>query len=245
MKASMDMESRNVNTSERFVSVLAGGGLLFYGLSRRTLAGAGAAAAGATLLYRGATGHCPMYAALDRSPGAEAGSTKEELSGSGGVHVKESITINREPSEIYRYWRQLENLPQFMHHLKRVDVIDARRSHWVARAPARTKVEWDAEIINEVENELIGWQSLPGSQVVNAGSVRFERAPGDRGTVVTVHLQYDPPGGKVGAAVAKLFGEEPSQQIADDLRRLKQLLEAGEIITTEHQPSGRSSMHAR
>jgi uncharacterized membrane protein len=132
-------------------------------------------------------------------------------------------------ADVYRFWRRLENLPRFMTHLDRVTQTPDGRSHWVAVGPAGLAVEWDAEIINEVENQVIGWRSLPGSDVVTAGSVNFDTAREGRSTQVSVHLQYAPPAGKAGALVASLFGREPSQTIREDLRHFKQLLEAGEI----------------
>jgi uncharacterized membrane protein len=134
---------------------------------------------------------------------------------------------------LYQFWRNLENLPKFMSHLQSVRNLGNLRSHWVARGPLGVGVSWDAEIITERENELIGWRSLPGSAVDNAGSVHFRRGPGGRGTEVKVTLKYDPPAGKVGAAVARLFGSAPEQEIQDDLRRLKQLMETGEVPTTQ------------
>src|SRR5205085_739152 len=125
--------------------------------------------------------------------------------------------------------RRLENLPQFMAHLDQVTETSDSRSHWAARGPAGLAVEWDAEIINEVENKVLGWRSLPGSDVATAGSVHFHAARGGRSTQVTVHLQYAPPAGKAGAFLASLFGREPSQTIREDLRHFKQLLEAGEV----------------
>ena len=128
-----------------------------------------------------------------------------------------------------------------MNHLEAVRVTGENRSHWVAKAPAGTTVEWDAEVYNEKPNELIAWRTLEGADVDSAGSVRFEQSEGGRGTVVRVTLKYDPPGGSIGAAIATLFGENPEQQIDEDLRRFKQLIETGEVATTEGQPSGRSA----
>jgi uncharacterized membrane protein len=147
--------------------------------------------------------------------------------------------INKAPEELYRFWRNFENLPRFMNHLESVTPLGGDRSHWVAKAPAGARVEWDAEVYNEKENELIAWRSLEDADVNNAGSVRFRRAPNGRGTEVKVVLNYEPPGGKIGAAIAKLFGEEPGQQIEEDLHRFKQLMEAGEVPTTAGQSSGR------
>jgi uncharacterized membrane protein len=201
--------------------------------------------AGAALLYRGATGHCNVYQALgvNRAGGhgtgvkADRGSdTRQQLGGSAGIHVEESITINRPINEVFRFWRNFENLPKFMNHLETVSMREAGVSHWVARGPAGMRVEWDARVINEIDNRLIGWQSLEGAMVSTAGSVNFRETA--RGTEVRVHLQYNPPAGKLGAAVARLFGEEPSVQIREDLRRFKQLMETGEIPTTHGQPRG-------
>ncbi len=128
-----------------------------------------------------------------------------------------------------------------MSHVQEVRVTDPTHSHWIVSGPAGTSVEWDAEVYNEKENELIAWRSLEGADVDNAGSVRFESAPDGRGTLVRVSVKYDPPAGVVGATVAKLFGENPEQQIDEDLRRFKQVMEAGEVVTTEGQSSGRSA----
>jgi uncharacterized membrane protein len=225
--------------------MVAGGALAAYAFKRRSVPGGTAALAGAALLYRGATGHCDVYQALGvnrvRGHGtgvmADRGSdTRQQLGGGAGVHAEESVTINRPIAEVYRFWRNFENLPKFMKHLESVSTRDAGVSHWVARGPAGMKVEWDARIINEIDDKLIGWQSLDGSMVSTAGSVNFRETP--RGTDVRVHLQYNPPAGKLGAAVARLFGEDPSVQIHEDLRRFKQLMETGEIPTTDGQSRG-------
>jgi uncharacterized membrane protein len=165
------------------------------------------------------------------------------ITDTGAVRVQKSMTIDRSPEELYRIWRDFDNLPRWMNHLKSVRATHENRSHWVARAPAGTTVEWDAEITDDRPNELIAWRSLDGGDVDHTGSVRFFRAPAGRGTEVHVELAYRPAGGMVGAAVAKLFGQAPDQQIQEDLRRFKQAMETGEIPTTEGQPSG-SSVHA-
>jgi uncharacterized membrane protein len=154
-----------------------------------------------------------------------------------GIKVDRSITVNRPREEVYRFWRQLENLPRFMDHLESVTVLDEDLSHWVAKGPAGTRVEWDASIHNEIENELIAWRSLSGSDIDNAGSVHF--IPAGDGTEVRVVLRYDPPAGKVGAAVAKLLGEEPELQIEEDLRRFKQVVEAVEAPARSRKPAKR------
>jgi uncharacterized membrane protein len=155
------------------------------------------------------------------------------------LEVQRTVTINAPASQLYSFWRQLENLPRFMAHLETVTVGPDGRSHWVARALLGMSVEWDAEIVEDQPGKLIGWRSLPDSQVSNSGFVEFREAPGGRGTEVFVSFEYSPPAGKLGAVVARLFGEEPAQQVKDDLRRLKQLVEAGEIPTIEGQSSGR------
>lgn len=226
----------NVGDIERWASVLGGGALTIFGLTRGSLGGVALAAVGSGLVYRGATGHCPAFGAIGVNT---AGESHAALRARHAVKVKESVTVNRSPAELYRYWRHFENLPRFMEHLEAVTITGERTSHWVAKAPLGMKAEWDAEIINDRENELIAWRSLPGSEIPNAGSVRFEPAPGGRGTEVIVEIFYDPPLNKIGAAIAKLFGEEPRQQVHDDLRRFKQVMEAGTIATTDGQPSAR------
>ncbi len=145
------------------------------------------------------------------------------------VTVYHAVTINKPASELYAFWRDFQNLPRFMDHLKSVEVIDQQRSRWRAKAPAGMKVEWEAEITEDTPNERIAWRSLPNADVDNHGSVNFTAAPGGRATEVRVHLEYVPPAGQLGRYVAKLFGEEPEQQVKDDLRHFKQLMETGEI----------------
>ena len=150
-----------------------------------------------------------------------------------GIRVRKAITINRPTDEVYAFWRKLENLPRFMAHLQSVRELDDRRSYWKAHAPLGLTAEWTAEIVEERPNELISWRSVEDSQVPNSGTVRFRRAPGDGGTEVHLDIRYDPPAGAVGATLAKLFGEEPSQQVDGDLRRLKQVLETGEVVHSD------------
>ncbi len=154
------------------------------------------------------------------------------------INVRRAITINASPEDIYRRWRQFEELPGSMSHLHEVRSTTEKVSHWVAKGPGGTKVEWDAEVVEDRPNELIRWRSLPGSTVQNQGEVRFERASGNRGTIVRVELEYRPPAGVLGAGVAKLAMQSPEKQIAVDLLRFKQLVETGEIARTEGQPSG-------
>ncbi len=219
----------NIGIIERGASIMAGSLLVYQGLKRKSKGGAALALLGVAGLRRGITGFCYTYQALgirtaDRGQGENI-SLPYEL----GLRVDRAITVDRPRDEVFQFWRNLENLPRFMEHLKCVKATGSNRSHWVSKAPAGRTVEWDAEIINEIENELIGWRSLPGADVDNAGSVRFADAPGRRGTEVRVSLQYNPPAGALGAMFAKLFGEEPGQQIENDLRRFKRMLETGEL----------------
>ena len=157
-----------------------------------------------------------------------------------GVQVRESVTIDKPASDLYSYWRDLSNLPDIMRHLKTVEEKGENRSHWVAKGPLNTSLEWDAEITMDNENSSLAWKSVENSQIPNEGSVHFKEAPGGRGTEVHVSLTYHPPLGQLGAAVAKLFGEEPSQQVGEDLKRFKQRMETGEVATTKGQPQGNS-----
>jgi uncharacterized membrane protein len=159
--------------------------------------------------------------------------SSSDVTTGGAIRVSKSIVVNRSPEELYQFWHDFENLPRFMKHLESVRETGAGRSHWKAKAPAGSTVEWDAEITDDRPGELIAWRSLEGADVYNTGSVRFERAPGGRGTRVSVEIDYTPPGGVVGAAFAKLFGEEPAQQVGDDLRRFKQVIETGEVIVSD------------
>lgn len=154
------------------------------------------------------------------------------------IQARKAITINRPPEELYRFWRDFRNLPRFMRNLQSVRDLGGGRSHWVVSGPGGARVEWDAEIMQDRPNDLIAWRSLEGADVDNWGSVRFRKAP--RGTEVHVDISYSPPGGKLGSIAAWLTGKDPGQQVQEDLRRLKQVIETGEIPTTEGQPSGQS-----
>jgi len=156
------------------------------------------------------------------------------------VHVETSIMIDKSPHELFAFWRDFKNLPLFMKHLESVTTMDDGRTRWVAKGIGGIRAEWDAEIYNEIENELIAWRSVDNADVVNAGSVRFQAAPSGHGTYVRVTLNYNPPAGSVGATLAQLLGTEPGQLIKEELRRLKQLLETGEISTIDGQSSGRA-----
>ncbi len=157
------------------------------------------------------------------------------------MDVKETVTINKSPEELYTFWHDFQNLARFMLHLESVQPLGEGRSHWKAKAPAGQTVEWDAEIVDDQPNRRIAWQSLEGADIKNAGAVHFEPATGGRGTIVRVQMQYAPPGGAVGAGIAKLFGEEPAIQVYEDLRRFKQVMETGEVVRSDGSIEGMGS----
>jgi uncharacterized membrane protein len=236
MEHILPRQDRRQSAESRLLYGLAGGALMAYGIKRKSLFGGLLSVVGADLFSRGATGH-HLYEAVGVTDHAAryAGSrTPHQV----GIQVQRSITVSVSPEEAYRFVRNLENLPRFMKHLISVREIDAKQSHWLVKGPEGMQVEWDAEIINEIPGELIAWRSIKNPHVDNAGSLRFTKGPADRGTIIRVSLQYMPPAGAVGAAIAKLFGEEPELQIRSDLRRLKQILEAGEVATARGQLAG-------
>ncbi|HSB74175.1 MAG TPA: SRPBCC family protein [Terriglobales bacterium] len=203
------------------VPLIAGGAALAgLGIARRSLAGAAMAAGGGLLIYRGITAKGAWPASL--------------------IRVRKAVSVDKSPEELYRFWHDFENLPRFLRHLQSVR-SRAGRLEWVTSGPLGKNFSWEAEIVEDRENEYISWRSLPGSQIENQGSVRFQSGPEGRGTEVRVELLYRPPAGRLGAAFASLFGEDPEQQIREDLRRFKELMEAGEIATTDGQPHGRRS----
>ncbi|AWN21847.1 cyclase [Deinococcus irradiatisoli] len=210
----MTMES-NTKDQQRLITGAAGGALALIGLLRRGPLGFLMMAAGGFLIFRAAGGSQMVNQVTGGGP-----------TSSKPIFVEHSVVIDRPAQSVYDYWRKLENLPQIMSHLETVTVLDERRSRWVAKAPLGTHVEWEAEIVNDKPGERIGWHSLPGATVDNAGSVQFESMPGGTSTRLHVALSYRPPAGPLGAAVAKIFGEEPSQQIAEDLQKFKQSFEA-------------------
>lgn len=155
------------------------------------------------------------------------------------IKVEKTLTINKPAAELYQFWHNFENLPHFMKHLKNVKVYNGKRSHWITSGPLGTTVEWDADIIEDRENELIVWRSVEGADIDHSGSIRFQPISDDRGTQVKVVTQYKPPAGEIGDVIAKFFGESPKQQLGDDLNRFKMLMETGEIATTEGQSKGK------
>lgn len=161
----------------------------------------------------------------------------------GPLSLRASVTVNRPTDEVYAYWRDFENLPSFMAHLESVTSGEGNRSTWVAKAPLGRTVSWEAEMTGDEPGQRISWRSLPGADIDNSGTVHFAPAPGDRGTEVSVALHYDVPGGRLGQAVAKLLGEEPEQQVRDDLRRFKQVMETGDVVRSDAQPEGVKARH--
>ncbi len=230
---------RNVGTLERWISGIGGGALAAYGLWRRDWPGAGLAVLGGNFIFRATSGHSFVYQALGIDTADTTSNAVTSVPHNEGVKVVHVVTIDKAPEELYRFWRNFENLPRFMEHLQSVTVKDSIHSHWVANAPAGMSAEWNAEIINDRPNQLIAWRSVGDAQIGNAGSDHFTPAPGNRGTEVKVVLEYDPPAGRIGSLIAKLFGEEPNLQVREDLRHFKEVMEAGEIPTTKGQPAAR------
>jgi uncharacterized membrane protein len=237
-------EGRNVNGVERVLSLAAGAWLASLALKRKDMTALALGVAGGALLERGVTGHCTVYGALGVTTAAGERPTRQHggaatVDAKRAQKIERAVTIfGRKADELYAFWRQLENLPRIFDHLESVTEHDGRRSRWVAKAPAGRTVQWEAEIVNEVPGEVIAWKSLAGSQIPNAGSVRFRELPGGRGTEIKVSLEYEPPAGRLGVAVARLFGEEPAIQVREDLRRYKQLVETGELPVSENPGQG-------
>ena len=234
--------SQNVHQVERIASIIAGTAMGYFGirevLRHHSIPAAGLALGGAALIKHGVSSPGPRIPPAERAGNATIGYQH-------GIRVDRTTTINCPREQVYAFWRNLENLPRFMKHVQCVRQIDDLHSHWIVEGPAGQKVEWDAEIINEIPNELLAWRSLPGASVDNAGSVRFEHATAGRGTKVSVSLQYQPPAGQIGVVLAKLLGKDPDLEVDMELHRLKNIIEAGEIPTSTGQPSGRSDDHVR
>ncbi len=227
----------NVSSTERWLSLLAGGFLTTCGVTAKG-PGIVSLLAGGYLLYRAGTGNCPAYQALGASM-SDATAPNSAIAAGHGSRVDHAVTVLKPAAEVYRFWRDFENLPRFMAHLVDVDTTTDGQSRWTAKGPLGLKVQWEAKLITDEPNRVIAWQSLPGADVDTAGSVRFEELPHGRGTEVRVELKYDPPAGKLGSALASLFGASPARQIREDMRRFKQIMETGEYPTTEGQSSGR------
>lgn len=221
-------------TIGRVISTALGGSMIALGLSRKSVGGAALAAIGGYLTYEGASGHGPLLRAAGLEADDEDADTAEVIA------AEKSLTVARPRDEVYGRWRRLEDLPDFMRHLDTVTVQDERRSHWKARVPGgHGHLEWEAEITDDQPGERLAWRSLPGATVFNSGAVRFGDAPSGQGTEVHVRIEYRPPGGPIGSAAARLLNPAFAQMVKEDIRRFKQLMETGEIPTTEGQPEAR------
>lgn len=219
----------NVAAAERTVSVLLGGLLAYYGLRhRRSAAGWASTVAGGLMLERGVTGRCVVYRAM----GIDTATPP-------AVHMRQAVQVMKPRHEVYSFWRDLENLPRFMKHVRRVEVREGGRSHWTVQVAPAPVLEWDARIVDDRPGERIAWRSTEDAQVENAGEVRFEDLPGGRGTGVLVEIAYRPPAGALGSAAAHVLKGITEQELREDLRRFKSLVETGEIARVAGQPSGR------
>jgi len=235
--AKKEPERINLSRPERIVSILGGAALAIYGISRRDWPGLSLAVVGGGLAFRGITGHCSVYDALDVSTASDSRDPK-------GVHVEESIVIDKSAEELYGFWRDFENHALISDYLDSVKITGDRTSHWTARGPGDRILEWDAEVINDRPNELIAWQTLPGGDIEHAGSVLFIPVKDGSGTEVHVTMQYYPPAGRIGAGIAMLLHREPSIQTADTLKRLKRLMETGSLFATKDRSHGRGHLSA-
>lgn len=233
VKAATRRDSTNLTTDERWGSVLLGGALLFAAARAHSPFRELLALNGGYMVYRAVSGNEPLYQLL----GVRAQDN--------AVQVRHTFTISRPIDEVYAFWRNFENLPSFMQHVESVTTLDDQRSHWVVKAPLGQTVEWDARMTEERPNELIAWESEADAVVQTRGRVAFKQAPFDRGTEVMVDLGYQPPAGSLGAALSTVLGKGPTHQIREDMRRFKQMIETGEMPTTEGQPSGREAVSSQ
>jgi uncharacterized membrane protein len=216
---------------ERLASAAAGGLLLFYGLRNPTPINLLLGAVGASLIYQGTVGRNLVETVRTGQP---------LIAEPNGLRVKKSMTVNRSPEEVYAFWRNLENLPRFMTHVRSVQRHGDGRSHWVVAGPRGTVLKWDAQITVDRPNEMIAWQTIPGSRIDHRGYVKFVPAPGGRGTEVHVAMEYQPPCGEAGKLLGTLLGGITEQQIQEQIRNFKNIMETGEIPTIKGQTSGRA-----
>jgi len=226
----------NLHEADRLLSLAVGSYLTVTGLTGRRVSLL-SSVVGGYLLYRAFGGHCPVMQALGLDFASHEGPATVIEAG-GGIRVEHAVTINRSRDELYRYWRNFENLPRIMSHLKEVKESGGQRSHWVAKGPLGMDVAWDAEIITDRPNEAISWRSAEGSTIATAGSVHFRESAAPNWTELRVNLKVDPPAGKLGTMVAGLFGQNPDQQIREDLARFKQFMETGATSGAAKQPNG-------
>jgi uncharacterized membrane protein len=235
----------NVGTTERWISLIAGVPLTCYGLVRLGFGGITLVLLGGSAIYRGVTGHSLLYQALEVNTATKRHSTLTTLPDHQGIRVQRSMTVNRAPEALYNFWNNVENMPLFMLYVESVRSTGSNRSHWVAKTPiVRTRVEWDSEVTENQENRFIAWRTLEDMPIAHAGSVRFEPAAYGHETIVTLTLEFRQRGGAIGESVAKFLGYVPERLTQEDLRRFKELMEAGEIAQSESRPSGRSNVEA-
>lgn len=226
----------NVGGLERALSLLGGGALVLYGL-RRSLGNLVCMLGGGALIYRGITGYCPAYQTM--------GVSTFSPDSAPGILLEASITVNKPAAEVYRFWHHVENHPRCMQHLESVASVGEKRSRWMARGPLYTPITWDADLIEERPHTLLAWRSLPGQAVDSMSTVRLRELSNGRGTEVRFRLEYAPPGGIAGVALAKLFKTLTVPQLKEELRRFKQIIEAGETPTIAHQPTAAASARQR
>ena len=227
----------NIGAIEQFLSIGIGSGLVAFGLTQRGKGGILPIIAGGGLLLHGLSNHSRLYAAIgiDESHGSPIRHPLDRT-----VHFRESICINRSPADIYAFWRDFKNLPRFMQSIMAVEELDEKRSRWHARGPLKKKFHWEAELHEERENEMIKWRTIETeSNLEHEGTFSLRPAPGNRGTILSLDCRWSPPGGVFGAATAKLLPQDPARQVSEDLRRFRQLMEAGEISRNQEQSSDR------
>jgi uncharacterized membrane protein len=229
----MEPDRTNIANWERVLSVALGAAAVAHAIRARRVISLGTIG-GLALIARGISGFCPVY--YTASYAHRGGDTRTALGGARGIRLKMSVRIHRPPDQLYRLWRDLEGLPRFISNLETVERREDSITHWRFRGPGGLPVEWDAEIINDIEPDLIAWRSLPGADLVSAGSVRFRPVPG-ASTDVIVTMQYDPPFGRTGAALSWIVGRAPRSELREDLRRFKLLCETGEMPTSTQPPS--------
>jgi uncharacterized membrane protein len=236
MERILPRPDRQQSTNTRTLFALSGGLLLLYGLKHRSFLGGLLAVAGVDLMAKGLLGHHvpAAFGIPDPAPGRRGQPIPYQL----GVQMRKSICVGVSREKAYSFVRDLQTMPKYMKHVKSVTPLADQRSHWIAEGPGGTPIEWNAALISDIPGELIAWKSEPGADVDSAGSIRFSEAGQDRGTLIRVSMQYMPPAGTLGAVIARLFGKDPTWDLSQDLRRLKQILETGEVSTIEGQSRG-------
>lgn len=237
----------NVGRVDRLLSAINGSLFIAYGLSRRSATGILLALLGGGLIYRAVTGRSNLYRMLDISTLNESPRTLASLPGAAGVKISRAVTIERSPEDLYRFWRDLEMAPLYMPNMMSVQVMGPRTSHWTAKTSTGSSLEWDSEITQDITNQHISWRSIGTDKPLtgHTGLVRFELAGDNRGTVVTLEIDFRQFRGPLAITLGKVFGRLPEQQVYETLRNFKELMEAGEIATTRGQPAGERSQVRR